>query len=55
MQELTAYKAKVEAAEGGASEPEKTNSRLHYRTRLADAQSFVIIKRFSGSIYSVLG
>ena len=26
MQELTAYKAKVEAAEGGASEPEKMNA-----------------------------
>ena len=46
MQELTAYNAKVEAAEEGAAEPEKMNSRLHYCTRLPDAQSFVIIRRF---------
>ena len=54
MQELTAYKAKVEAAEGGASEPEKMNSRLHYCTRLPEDQIFVIVRRFSGLICSVL-
>ena len=44
MQELAAYKAKVEAAEGGAAEPEKMNSRLHYCTKVS----------FNNLFYSVL-
>ena len=46
MQELTAYKAKVEAAEGGAAEPEKMNSRLHYCTRCSKFRLIIYFTQF---------